>query len=64
MPTHNQYAQEAEQNLVSADSNIDYEASGNGQILRANNLDSNISRGLDAETVPSANEDGKVYSSQ
>lgn len=62
MPTHNQYAQEAEQNLVRADSNIDYEASG--QILRANDLDSNISRGLDADTVSSANEDGKVYSSQ
>lgn len=58
VPTHNQYAQEAEQNLVRADSNIDYEASG--QILRANDLDSNISRGLDADTVSSANEDRKV----
>ncbi|KAH6828159.1 hypothetical protein C2S53_015109 [Perilla frutescens var. hirtella] len=60
VPTHNQYAPETEQNLVRTDSNIDYEASGNGQILPKNDLDSEIGRGLDADSVPSANGDGKV----
>lgn len=59
VPIHNQYAQEAEQNMVRTDSNLDYEASGNGH--RGNCLDSNISQGLDANLVPSANGDGKVY---
>lgn len=60
VPIHNQYAQETEQNMVRTDSNLEYEASGNGQILHVNDLDSNISRGLDANLVPSANGDGKV----
>ncbi|XP_047940105.1 uncharacterized protein LOC125187538 [Salvia hispanica] len=42
VPTPNQY-QETVQNVVKTRSNLDYEASGNGQILHVNNLDSNIS---------------------
>ena len=63
VPTPNQYNQETEQNVVKIQSNIDYEASGNDQILHVNTLDSNISRGLAADSIPSANGDGKVYGS-
>lgn len=59
MPIQNQYAQEAEQNMVRTDSNLDYETSGNGHC--GNGLDPNISQELDANLVPSANGDGKVY---
>lgn len=65
VPTHNQFAQETEQNLLRTDSNHAYEPSGNGQILRANDVDTNISRGLDADSVvPSANGEGQVDSSK
>lgn len=63
VPAHNQYDQESEQNLVKTRSNLDYDASENDQILRVNELDSNINRGLDADSIPSANGDGKVYNS-
>ncbi|XP_042057436.1 uncharacterized protein LOC121801993 isoform X1 [Salvia splendens] len=63
VPTPNQYNQETEQNVVKIQSNIDYEASGNDQILHVNTLDSNISRGLAADSIPSANGDGKILDS-
>ncbi|XP_057774173.1 uncharacterized protein LOC130993339 isoform X2 [Salvia miltiorrhiza] len=59
-PIHDQ---ETEQNLVKTHSTLDYEASGNGQILHVNDLVSNISQGLDADSIPSANGDGKVLDS-
>ncbi|KAK6121798.1 hypothetical protein DH2020_044411 [Rehmannia glutinosa] len=53
--THNQYPQE-EQSMLRTDSHYDYETSGNGQILHADYVDTNISQGLDADSVsPSAN---------
>lgn len=59
---HSQHTQETEQKLLSTDSHHDYEASGNGQIHHANNLITNISGGLDVDSVvPSANGDGQVY---
>lgn len=60
VPAHNNYAQEGEQHSARADSNIDFEASGNEQIVRANDVDSNISQGLDVDSVSAPNEDGKV----
>ncbi|KAL8519588.1 hypothetical protein ACS0TY_010505 [Phlomoides rotata] len=64
VPTHGQYAQEPEQKLLSTDSHRDYEASGNGQIHHANNVITNISGGLDVDSVvPSANGDGQVLDS-
>ncbi|KAL1565493.1 hypothetical protein AAHA92_07701 [Salvia divinorum] len=63
VPTPNQYNEETEQNVVKIQSNIDYEASGNGQILHVNNLDSSHSRGLAADSIPSANGEGKVLDS-
>ncbi|KAG6422538.1 hypothetical protein SASPL_119114 [Salvia splendens] len=63
VPTPNQYNQETEQNVVKIQSNIDYEASGNDQILHVNTLDSNISQGLAADSFPSANGDGKILDS-
>ncbi|KAK6129383.1 hypothetical protein DH2020_036899 [Rehmannia glutinosa] len=54
--THNQYPQETEQNMLRTDSHYDYETSENGQILHADYVDTNISQGLDADSVsPSAN---------
>ena len=63
VPIPNQYDQETEQNLVKTHSNIGYKASGNGQIFHVTNLETNISQGLDADSIPSTNEDSKVYSS-
>lgn len=63
VPIPNQYDQETNQNLAKTHSNIGYEASGNGQILHVTHLETNIAQGLDADSIPSANEDGKVYSS-
>ncbi|XP_042048837.1 RNA polymerase II degradation factor 1-like isoform X3 [Salvia splendens] len=63
VPIPNQYDQETEQNLVKTHSNIGYKASGNGQIFHVTNLETNISQGLDADSIPSANEDSKVLDS-
>ncbi|XP_047961145.1 uncharacterized protein LOC125205959 isoform X1 [Salvia hispanica] len=60
VPIPNQYDQETEQNLVKTHSNIGYKASGNGQIFHVTNLETNISQGLDADSIPSTNEDSKV----
>ncbi|KAL8501275.1 hypothetical protein ACS0TY_020720 [Phlomoides rotata] len=60
VPAHGQYAQEPEHKLLSTDSHRNYEASGNGQIHHANNVITNISGGLDVDSmVPSANGDGQ-----
>ncbi|KAG6426602.1 hypothetical protein SASPL_110828 [Salvia splendens] len=63
VPIPNQYDQETEQNLVETHSNIGYKASGNGQILHVTHLETNIAQGLNADSIPSANEDGKVLDS-
>ncbi|KAK4436189.1 hypothetical protein Salat_0782600 [Sesamum alatum] len=51
VPTHDQYPQEAEQNSSRTDSRYDSGTSGNGKIDLANYVDTNISRGLDADSV-------------
>ncbi|KAL0358840.1 UNVERIFIED_CONTAM: hypothetical protein Sangu_0733400 [Sesamum angustifolium] len=58
VPTHDQYPQETEQNSSRTDSRYDSGTSGNGKIDLANYVDTNISRGLDADSVvASANEE-------
>ncbi|KAL0452378.1 UNVERIFIED_CONTAM: hypothetical protein Slati_1215900 [Sesamum latifolium] len=58
VPTHDRYPQETEQNSSRPDSRYDSGASGNGKIDLANYVDTNISRGLDADSVvASANEE-------
>ncbi|KAL0340934.1 UNVERIFIED_CONTAM: hypothetical protein Sradi_4610200 [Sesamum radiatum] len=58
VPTHDQYPQETEQNSSRTDSRYDSGTSGNGKIDLANYVDTNISRGLDADSVvASSNEE-------
>ncbi|KAL0304471.1 UNVERIFIED_CONTAM: hypothetical protein Sradi_6315200 [Sesamum radiatum] len=62
LPTHNQYPEQTEENLLRADSHGDYEATVNGQVIRSNYLDNKVSAGLDADTVvPSQNGEEQVH---
>ncbi|KAL0400543.1 UNVERIFIED_CONTAM: hypothetical protein Slati_4084200 [Sesamum latifolium] len=62
LPTHNQYPEQTEENLLRADSLGDYEATVNGQVIRSNYLDNKVSAGLDADSVvPSQNGEGQVH---
>ncbi|KAI3457950.1 hypothetical protein Pfo_014613 [Paulownia fortunei] len=64
VPTHNQYPEQTEENLLRTDSHYDYEASVNGQVVCANYLDTKVSPGLDADSVvPSPNGEGQVHDS-
>ncbi|PIN22929.1 hypothetical protein CDL12_04366 [Handroanthus impetiginosus] len=64
VPTHNQYPEQTEENLMGKDSNYDYEASVNGQVLHGNYSDTNVSPGLAADSVvPSPNGGEQVQDS-
>lgn len=63
VPIHSQYPQENNPDLLRTDSHYDYETSQNQKILHANYVETNLSPGLDAESVvPSENGEGQVGS--
>ncbi|KAL3653690.1 hypothetical protein CASFOL_003371 [Castilleja foliolosa] len=61
MPTHDQFTEQTEGNLLRNDSNYNnYEASANEQVLHANYMGSEARPGLDADSVvPAPNEEGQ-----
>ncbi|KAJ9546228.1 hypothetical protein OSB04_025935 [Centaurea solstitialis] len=63
MPNHEQYPSHNDQNPMRPETNYNYEASVNGQALRSDFLDANISQGLEAHSVvpSSSNEEEQVF---
>ncbi|XP_024968985.1 uncharacterized protein LOC112508550 [Cynara cardunculus var. scolymus] len=54
MQNHEQYPSHNDQNSLRPETNYNYEASVDGQALRSDFLDSDISQGLEAHSVPSS----------